>query len=701
MKFKTIAQESTGTCTQCGLPITSHHGLRTHPEEYCCYGCYLLHTITGTKGDEARPTLFLARLGFAAFLAMNAQTFTWALYGEDLPFLFPVEAESRQTINYVVFILSLPVYLLIGVPFLRNALREVQMLSPGVDTLIAIGTTSAFLYSIYSTFTGSLSIYYDTAVMVLVLVTFGRYLEATARLKATDALGKLATATPAMAHLMCDGTDLEVRAEALPAGAHVRVLPGEQIPVDGAVVDGESTVDESILTGESIPVTKRVGDHVLGGSINHDGFLQIAASRVAEEMYLSQVHRLVDEILTTRSPSQQLADRIARYFTPAVVLLALGTALLWWFHSGPSAGFLTGLSVLLIACPCGLGIGATLAASIGYAGAAHNGVIVRSFSILERVGRTKTVFIDKTGTLTEGKPRIDSLVFRPFGGRTDDDILGLVASLESKSEHPTALAIKEYAARQNVPLRRVTEFQNVPGSGVSGVVGDTGGVPVQVRLSGELEDATGIDVADLGLTSLVSSTYIYLDNVFSGVISVKDSIRPSAQEAISHLRRLGAQVTVLSGDHPAVARCIALEAGINKSLGGLTPMEKVSVITDAQLAGDGVCMVGDGINDAAALAAADIGVTLGSGTSFARNSSDITILDSDLLKLPWMIKYGRRIQRAIKWNFVWVFLYNTVGIGLAVAGHIRPVLAALAMVASSALVIANSSRLARTRALVD
>jgi P-type Cu+ transporter len=693
-----IADEMTGVdipgaCKQCGLPISSTRLVQGYRQDYCCYGCYLLHSLTGSKGAEARPTLFLARLGFAAFLAMNAQTFTWALYGEDLPFLFPVEPESRQTINYLVFVLSLPVYLLIGVPFLKNALREFRNYSPGVDSLIAIGTTAAFVYSTYSTFKGSLSIYYDTAVMVLVLVTFGRYLEATARLKATEAIGKLVSAVPATARVARDGTDYEVPAREVPVGAHVRILPGEQVPVDGVVVEGESSVDESLLTGESRPIPKKAGDRVLGGSVNHDGFLRVETTSVAEEMYMSQLHSLVDQILRSRSPSQEFGDRLARYFTPSVIILAIGTAMFWWPQIGLSSALLTGLSVLLIACPCGLGIGATLAESIGYSRAAHQGIIAKSFSLLERVGNIQSIFIDKTGTLTEGRPRFEGLILDPAGKRTEAEMLSLVASLESKSEHPSALAVTSHARNSKIPLLPVSEFRNMPGIGVTGLVEDPCGRSVRVRIIKAAAEHQVSDFYEKVVTSEGSASYIYIDEVLSGVFLVADSIRPSAKEAVRRLRELELDVAVLSGDHPAVTAQIAQEAGIGRSFGGLTPEQKVRSIAEAQRERPGVCMVGDGINDAAALAAANIGMTLGSGTSFAKSSSDITILDSDLGKIPWIIEYGRRIQRTIRWNFLWVFLYNTIGIGLAVAGQIRPVYAALAMVTSSVFIIANSSRL--------
>ena len=692
---ETPHKERSTACLQCGLPVATRRTLRTPSDQYCCYGCYLLHGLTGTRRNEERPTLFLARLGFSAFLAMNAQTFTWALYGEELPFLFPIEAESRQSLNYLVFVLSFPVYLLIGIPFVRNAIREIRNLSPGVDSLIAIGTTSAFLYSIYSTFTGSLAVYYDTATMVLVLVTFGRYLEATARVKAADAMGKIAVSGPAKARLICDGVEREVAADTLPIGAHVRVLPGEQIPVDGEVLGGESTVDESILTGEASPVSKSPGDSVFGGSINHDGCLEVKASRAANETYLSQLHKLVTEIMHSRSPSQELADRIARYFTPAVVLLAAGAAFFWGIKSDPAAGFLTGLSVLLIACPCGLGIGATLAASIGYARAARKGVIVRSFATLERIGKTSTVFIDKTGTLTEGKPSVEAVVPLSAGPTTENEILTLLASLETHSEHPTARAITDYAKSLEVRLRRVADFRYLPGVGVSGKVEDSNGQMVDVRISNKPPDGTGTYFAIPDPSPSSSVSYIYLNDLYSGYVSVRDSLRPSAGEAVKRLRMAGIEVQVLSGDEPRVVDHVGQEAGISKHHGGLTPIDKVSIVTSAHRQGKEVCMVGDGVNDAAALAAAGIGVTLGSGTSLARSSSDITILDSDLRKLSWIIQHGKRILRTIRWNFVWVFLYNVIGIGLAVTGQIRPVFAALAMVLSSVLIIANSSRLAR------
>jgi P-type Cu+ transporter len=692
--------KGSNACIQCGLPVQPRQRFSIkRPDAYCCYGCYLMHTVVGSKGDEARPTMFLARLGFAAFLAMNAQTFTWALYGEDLPFLFPVEETSRQAINYVVFVLSLPVYLLIGVPFLRNAFREIKSLAPGVDSLIALGTTSAFLYSMYSTFTGSLKIYYDTATMVLVLVTFGRYLEATARLKAKDALGKLASKAATMARVMTDGREERLDAAAVPLGALVRVLPGEQIPVDGVIEDGESSTDESILTGESEPVRKRTGDSVLGGSINHDGFLMIRTSKQSGEMYLPQLRLIVDGVLRGRSPIQDMADRISRTFTIAVILLTLGSTIFWWHSAGLASGLLTGLSVLLIACPCALGIGATLPASIGYARGAQNGVIVRSFDILERVGRLRKIFIDKTGTLTEGRVRMEVFRPSPCAKRSESEVLRLAASLESRSEHPIAHAITHYATKMGWLPLEVLHFHYTPGYGVEGKVEVSNGRTVNVRISKEAPpDNSGISVAHTASTSVLTTSYVYLDDVFSGVMCFSDAPRASAQVAIARIKKIGGDVTVISGDNERATKQIAEKLGISQSLGGLTPVGKSEIVAGAKGVGGFVCMVGDGVNDAAALAAADIGVTLSSGTDLAREASDITILGGDLGKLPWIIDYGRRIRDTIRWNFLWAFLYNGVGLGLAVAGVIQPVYAAGAMVISSALVIANSSRLARIHA---
>jgi heavy metal translocating P-type ATPase len=412
-------------------------------------------------------------------------------------------------------------------------------------------------------------------------------------------------------------------------------------------------------------------------------------------MYLSELHRLVEEITRSRSPSQEFADRVARIFTPAVILLAAGTLLVWWVRADFGSGLLAGLSVLLIACPCGLGIGATLAASIGYAQAAHRGIIVRSFASLERLGKVRKVFIDKTGTLTEGKPRLERFEPVPGLGRPTQEILSLVASVESRSEHPTALAIVHYARKHSLPFLKVRDFKNIPGQGVSGTVDIPSAQPVSVRIVGEAEHSTGIYVGKRNATSDMSASYVYINDVFSGITFVGDSMRSSAPRAVAELQDLGLSVAVLSGDSRAVTRRLAEQAGIVESRGELSPTEKILAINEAKDPGAAVCMVGDGINDAAALAAADIGVTLGSGTSFAKSSSAITILDGDLTKLPWIVRYGGRIARTIRWNFVWVFVYNVIGIGLAMAGEIRPVFAAFAMVLSSLLVIANSGRLAK------
>ena len=681
-------------CEQCGLPVIRPVRSRNGPSgRFCCYGCYVVHSVTGASGEEGVPVVFLARLAVAAFLAMNAMTFTWALYGDHLSFLFPVEPESRQGLNYLIFILSLPVYLLIGVPFLKSAFNEFRAGAPGIDSLIALGTTAAFVYSVVSTFRGSVAIYYDTATMVLVLVTFGRYLEANARLKSSSALKSLFTRAPRDVRVVSGGEESFMPAAAVSVGSRIRVLPGEEIPLDGIVIEGETSVNESLLTGESAPVAKRRGDQLLGGSTNFDGALLMEATRRAGDTVLARLKRLTEEIHRNRTPLQLTADRITRVFIPAVMVVALLAGLQAGLSFGAPEGILRSLSVLLIACPCALGIGAALAGSIGYAEAARHGVLLTSVAHLEGAAGISAVCFDKTGTLTEGNLSVERLILSEGSAVGEEEALALAAALEQRSEHAAGKAVCKYGALKGVQRGEVSWSRTIPGRGIEGEIIVGGGSKRHVRLTNESPSDQHIE--DHVITSKTRS-YLYIDKVFSGFFTFEDRLRDSAAAAVLELKNAGVSVTLLSGDAQSSVQAVSDLLGVPlESRGGLLPEEKVRVVQEKVAAGERVAMVGDGINDAPALASSTIGISLRSASDLSRITADATIMDDDLTRIPWLISYGRRVERTILWNFGWAFVYNVAGVGLAVAGVLEPVFAAAAMVLSSVLVILNSSRLAK------
>ena len=685
-------------CEQCGLPIpeVQFPGFgRAHRRRFCCYGCYLVNTITVEKGEEGVPILFLARLGLAGFLAMNAMTFTWALYGNKLSFLFPVEPESRRSITYLVFVLSVPVYLLIGLPYLRNAIREVRNGIPGVDTLIACGSTAAFILSLYSTFTGGSAIYYDTATMVLVLVTFGRYLEANARLKSSHALQHLFGNVRGRARRIDGSEEHVVEVDVLAPGDRIRILPGEEIPVDGEVKEGATSVNEAMLTGESAPVTKVGGDKVIGGSLNYDGTIVMVAGATAGSGLLARLHALTEEVLTARSPAQLLAERITRVFVPGSILLSLATGVFWGVWSNPTTGLLNGLSVLLIACPCELGIGATLVGFIGYTAAAKRGVLFKSMASLETAGEVGEGFLDKTGTLTEGNLCV--VGFERLGEEWGEaDVLGMARAIELHSEHPAGRAIVRYADAVHSDLFAGEEVRSLPGEGISGYV-DTGSGRRHVVLIGAERDSRE-KLKSNSIIALLTRSSVWVDDVKCGTFVFTNDLKRGSVIAVRRLEQMGMHLHLVSGDGEEQVAGVASALRFHGEVRGrLRPEEKALLITEKRATGALAAMVGDGINDSVALAAANIGISFRSGTDLSRMASDVVIMDDDIAQVPWIFAFGRRVRRTIVWNFLWAFCYNAAGMGLAVMGKLEPVFAAGAMVFSSFLVIMNSSRVASGR----
>ncbi|BCZ95225.1 copper-translocating P-type ATPase [Thermus thermophilus] len=595
---------------------------------------------------------------------------------------------------------ALPV-LYAGRRFFRQALAEVRHLAFGMSTLVALGAGSAYLYSfLVLLFPGlfpeeARHLYFEAGAVILALVLLGKHLEEGAKGKASEAIRKLLALRPKTARVVQDGEEKEVPAEALIPGDVVRVLPGERIPADGVVLEGQSHVDESMLTGEPIPKAKGPGDEVVGGTVNGEGALLVRVSRVGEATFLAQMARMVEEAQGHKPKVQELADRIAGVFVPVVLGIALLTFLLWLFLGpGLAHAFVAALAVLLIACPCAMGLATPAAIAVATGRAAEMGLLFRKGTALEALARADTVVLDKTGTLTRGKPTLVKVL--PFG-LSREEALRLAAALERGSEHPLAKAVLE--AAESLPQAQAEEVRALPGEGVEGRVEGRrlhlGGPALIERLGVPLpEEAKALP--EEGYTPL----YLVEGTRLLAAFAVFDPPRPEAQEAVAALKALGLKLVLLTGDHPAPARRVAEALGIPEVLAGVRPEGKVEAIRRLQAEGRKVVFVGDGINDAAALAQADVGLAMGSGTDIALEAGDVVLLTPDLRGVVNAVRLARRTLRTIYLNFFWAYAYNVVLIPVAAGALypftgllLNPMLAAAAMSLSSLFVLTNSLRL--------
>ncbi|GIX48463.1 MAG: hypothetical protein KatS3mg131_2674 [Candidatus Tectimicrobiota bacterium] len=686
-------------CAHCRLPLPSRpYMVRSDTQclAFCCAGCAFVYRFTGQLGEAGEAAFWLAKLGLGGFFAMNLMTLSLLLYTD---YLAPLEAEILPYLTYASFALATPVMVILGGPFVRHAWREVRHGTCSLESLIALGSVSAYLASAYATFRGSTRIYFDTATMILVLVTLGRFLEATARAKAAAGIANLLELAPQEATVLAEGEERRVPAVTLVVGTRVVVRPGERIAADGVVVEGEGLVDEAALTGEARPVSKRPGDPVLGATINLAGRFILTVTRCGEETVFAQMVRLMEAAQAARGPSRLLADRLAAHFVPGVVALA-GLTFLYWLPTGLETAGLTALAVLLVACPCPLGLATPLATWVGLNRAAAAGVLVRSGAALERLAQVRAFCFDKTGTLTHGGLTLQAVrVDPPLDTAT---FLSLCASVETCSEHALGASLVKAARAKGLPLYPVSECQTHSGLGLEGVVTLPSGAPLRVwvgntrflqqqgmALSRQLaQEKVALEAA--GLTVVLGAW----EGKVRGLMAFGDRVRPEAKAAVAALRQLGLEVWLVSGDQTTAASAVAAEAGIPRVHAALLPADKAALIREAQRLGP-VAMVGDGINDAPALASAAVGIAMGSGTDLAKETADVSILGNDLRKLPWLFTLARATRRTIRGNLFWAFFYNTLGLALAAGGVLTPLLAALAMVASSLFVLSNSLRLRR------
>ena len=634
------------------------------------------------------------------------------MVGIPMPaFLSPMQSPVSYALIQLALVLPI---IWLGRRFFVDGFKALSKGHPNMDSLVALGTSAAFLYSLYGTYHVleghahfAMNLYYESAGVILTLITLGKYFEDVSKGKTSMAIQTLVGLAPKMATVLRDGQEVEVPVEEVQVGDLIRVKPGEKVPVDGIVTEGNSTVDESMLTGESIPVSKSVGDEVIGASLNKTGSFILKATKIGKDTALSQIIQLVEQAQGSKAPIAKLADKVSGVFVPIVIVLALVSGLAWYFLGQESWVFALTItiSVLVIACPCALGLATPTAIMVGTGKGAENGILLKSGEALEEANHVNMVVFDKTGTITNGTPVVTDVV--TADSTNADALIRLAASLEVASEHPLGEAIVAKAKEQEATFDEVTNFEAIPGFGIKGHVGETLvflGNEKWMRENGLANEAMNEKAnrfAEQGKTPL----YIGYNDAVQGLIVVADTVKESSARAIQTLHEMGIQVAMMTGDHERTAQAIAAEVGIDRVFSEVLPQDKANYVSKLQEEGYIVAMVGDGINDAPALAQAQVGIAIGTGTDVAIESADAVLMKSDLMDVPAMLKLSRATIRNIKENLFWAFAYNVIGIPFAMGvlhlfggPLLNPMIAGAAMSFSSVSVVLNALRLKRWKA---
>jgi P-type Cu2+ transporter len=680
------------SCAHCELPIGRWGRCRElsgHALWFCCHGCALAYQVRHGERDEPEAAAWLIRLGVAGFLVMNIMLlsllgYTGGFSGSD--------AGLRQPVNVLLWVLATPLLLIAGGPFFAAAWQAGKRGGITTDTLVAVGVAAAYGYSAWAVLRGADEVYFDTVSMVLILFTLGRYLEAQGRLRAMRSLVPMLQAQRAEVRVVqstADGDGETLRpVTQLRAGELVRVLPGERIAVDGIVVAGRSACDESVLTGRPGLQPKAAGAVVRSGSLNGEGPLWIRATVAGHSTRWIHIGRLVREALAAKSLAGSVVDRAAALFLPAVLLLAAGTATYWSSRLGASQGLLAGLAVLVVACPCSLGLAAAMAHAIAIGAAAQRGLLVRGGGVLERLATLRGVAFDKTGTLTQATLEPVSLA---TDGASEVDVLRRASALAQASDHPAARGVLQMAPRNDRGDARAQDTLVRAGAGVRGLVDGQGcaiGSAAWMTECGyRLEPALARQLPG-GCTPL----FVGWEGCVRGLIALRAVPLPEAAGVIAELRARGLEVWLLSGDEPAACAELAARLGIAHWQGALSPEDKTRRLQRESARAGAFAMVGDGLNDGPVLAAAAVGIAVGDATDLAKESADVVLPRGALDALPWLLQHAQQVRRAVRDNLAWAFGYNAVALGLAASGLLQPVIAAALMAGSSLLVVWRSWR---------
>ncbi|MBC7965691.1 MAG: heavy metal translocating P-type ATPase [Fuerstia sp.] len=723
-------------CTWCGLPLAGAGRKDAKAEAiYCCFGCRMAHAITEEKGQEGAVRWTIVRLGIAIFFSMNLMAFTMTMWSLDL---YEVQRDPFQTQLFEVFrwlsmIFSLPVLLLLGLPLLQNAVISWRQRIFSTDLLIATGVIAAYGISVANVLRGSETVYFEVGATVLVMVTLGRWFEATGKQKATEALDKLTALLPTKAQRVTDDGVAEIQCIDIATGDHLQIRAGERFPTDAILINGETTVDEQVFTGESTPLGRVPGDRILGGTVNLDGHVVVEVTAAFREGSFGRLLQLLREARLSRGHYQRLADRVSAWFFPLITGVALLTLIVHWQH-GAGTAIQCSLSVLLIACPCALGLATPLAVWTALSTAVKHQVLFRSGDAIERLATVKAVCFDKTGTLTTGAPQVRRLC--SLDDHNAAEILQLSAALARTSSHPFSQAVVRFVEARDAqsPAPVLSHVRSVPGGGVAATLADGTrvrlgslefvSIDAQIEPRHRLRIAHALAIADQEAASVVAVSVADRPVI---LFLLTEKIRPEATATAKAMMDSGLQLTVLTGDRPAKAEQLrrdlldchevgcqcsaecasALAAARHDHPRRLMPVptsrltiacdlrpdQKVAMLRQVRRQHGPVAMVGDGINDAPALAASDVGIAMGCGADVSRDSAQVCLLSNDISRIPWAIQLAQRTRSVIRQNLFWAFGYNFVGVILAACGLLNPAVAAGLMIVSSLLVISNSLRL--------
>jgi Cu+-exporting ATPase len=683
--------------------LSSERGGRAY--YFCSEGCLRTFESPESELKAMKTRVTIALTGVLALAILRAGAFIALATGATLLTWAPIPALPWFTWGMWLFLLVTPVQFIGGWSFYKGAWNSIRTRNINMDFLIALGTSVAYFYSVAVLFfpevlpvkVAERDVYFEVSAVIIAFVLLGKYMEEIIKKKSSAAVRRLLDLKPAIAHVVRDGKEIDLPAESVMVGELLIVKPGEKIPTDGDVTEGQTTIDESMLTGESMPVDKLPGATVIGGTLNRSGVFTFKATKIGADTALAQIIKMVEDAQASTAQIQRLADQVTAYFVPAVVAVAVAALFGWSIMGNFPQGLLAFIAVLIISCPCALGVATPAALMVGVGKGADNGILIRGGEVLERAEKLTTVVFDKTGTITRGEPNVTDVI--PFSPALESEVLMLAAAVESGSEHPLGAAVVRAARHRGIELPKATGINAIAGHGIEGNI-DTRKIWLGNRRLFARE-AIATDAAEAILSGLEAdgktAMLVGVDKRLLGVIGVADTVKPEAAEAVAVLKARGIKVVLLTGDNQRTADAIARQIGIDRVIAEVLPDDKVNVIRQLQGEGQVVAMVGDGINDAPALATADIGIAIGSGSDVAKETGGIILIRNDVRDVVASIELSRATMRKIKQNLFWAFIYNSIGIPVAAFGYLNPIFAAAAMALSSLSVIVNSALLKRTR----